>query len=313
VNNRHTNSGLKTRYAGIPFHLLDYVVWGYLFIVGLLVITFNSRVERWWIYPAAHAILSIIILELIRSSHKNRSGILRFLRTFYPALLLPLAWTELDPLILMVIPRYWANDFLLNLDKALFSVHPTVWLGDTFFARAPWLTELMNLFYASYFLFIPIGGLTLYCRGRKKETLEFMFLVILTYSVSFLLFFLFPAEGPWVLLKEKHLTEPVGGIFLRLNQFMQGHGSNEGCCFPSSHVAASFAAVWATLRYQRVLGWILLVLATGVAVATVYCQYHHAVDAIAGFILGSLLYIAGRFFLKKWEENASDMKKQPVK
>jgi membrane-associated phospholipid phosphatase len=160
----------------------------------------------------------------------------------------------------------------------------------------------MNFFYAIYFLFIPVGGLSLFFRGMKKENINFMFVVIFTYSVSFLLFFLFPAEGPWVLLKEKHTIEPVGGFFLRLNQYVQGRGSNQGCCFPSSHVAASFAAAWMTIKYQRKLGLILFTAAIGVALATVYCQYHHAVDAISGFILGTLMTGVGLVILKKREK-----------
>ena len=49
--------------------------------------------------------------------------------------------------------------------------------------------------------------------------------------------------------------------------------------------------------------WILLPLAFGVAMATVYCRYHHAVDAIAGIFLGTVLYFTGTAIL-----NARDRK-----
>ena len=196
----------------------------------------------------------------------------------------------------MILP-YWANDFVVSLDTAIFGVHPTVWVQNIF---TPWLTELMNFFYAFYYFFIPISTFSLYFRRRKQETLDFLFLVFFTYSIAFLIFLLFPAEGPWVILKDLHTVRPEGGFFLKLNQFIQGRGSIRGGCFPSSHVAAAFTLLWATFRYQWKLGVFFSPVVFGMAAATVYCQYHHAVDALSGMILGSIFYGIGIFILRKW-------------
>ncbi len=285
----------KTRYGQISFHFVDYTIMSYVFFMGVLVIPFHHDVPHWGFYPFFHIVLLFLILEFLRWYTKRPTKILRFFRTFYPAFALPFAWSELNNFVTMIFP-YWANDFVVNLDLRIFGVHPTVWVEKLF---RPWLTELMNFFYAFYFCFIPIGGLSLYLRKREKETLDFMFLVSFTYSISFILFLFFPAEGPWVILKNLHTVKPTGGFFLKLNQFVQGRGSIRGGCFPSSHVAAAFTIVWATFRYQWKLGIVLLPFAFGVAAATVYCRYHHGVDALSGMIFGTILYGVGVLILKQ--------------
>jgi len=275
---------------------MDYTILGYLLVLGFLLIPFHNDVPRWGIYPIGHLIISFLILEFLRWTKDKESRTIRFLRIVYPCFGLALAWGELNSLVTMIFP-YWANDFLVNLDKLIFGVHPTVWVETIF---TPWLTELMNFFYASYYLFIPITALSLYLRGRKSETMDFLFLIFFTYCSVFLLFLLFPAEGPWIILKELHTVKPEGGFFLRLNQFIQGQGSIRGGCFPSSHVSAAYTILWGTFRYNWKLGIFLFPCVFGMAAATVYCQYHHAVDALSGLILGTILFFVGILILKKW-------------
>lgn len=281
---------------------MDYVVIGYILILGLLVIPFHydhylkQNITRWWLYPTGHIVLVFIILELLRLATHHSLKFLQFLRTFYPAILLSFAWTELNNLVTILFP-YWANDLVVTIDEAIFTVHPTVWVERLF---TPWLTELMNFLYVAYFLFIPVSGFSLYFLGKKQKTLNFLFLVFLTYTTAFLLFLLFPAEGAWIILKHLHTIQHEGGFFLRMVQFLQGQGTIRGGALPSSHVSAAFTIVWATIRYQRKLGLILLPFAIGVAVSAVYLRYHHAIDALAGIIWGTFMYGVGILILKKW-------------
>jgi membrane-associated phospholipid phosphatase len=65
---------------------------------------------------------------------------------------------------------------------------------------------------------------------------------------------------------------------------LSGAGIHAGV-FPSAHVSSTFAAAWGIFRAlpeHRFYGWIFLVYAASVAVATVYGRYHYAVDAVAG-------------------------------
>jgi len=274
---------------------MDYVVIGYTLLIGLLIIPFHRDVANWWQYPLIHTAIAIFILEFLRFHSKKSCKVLDFIRTFYPFIGLSFAWAELDNLVTILF-SYWANNFVVNLDKMIFGVHPTVWVESIF---SPVLTEVMNFFYASYYFFIPIGGFTLFFKGRQKDVLDFMFLVFLSYCTSFVLFLFFPAEGAWIILKHLHTVEPEGGFFLKLNQFMQANGSIRGGAFPSSHVSGAFIVTWATFRFQKKLGFVLLPLAIGIAISTTYCRYHHAVDPIAGAILGTILYFVGSAIINR--------------
>ena len=281
---------------------MDFTVIGYLLFLGILIIPFHNDVRLWGLYPVVHLIVVVLLLEFLRIATSKPSKVRDFFRTFYPALGLAIAWTELNSLVTMIFP-YWANDFILNLDKAIFGVHPTVWVQTIF---NPLLTEVLNFFYAFYYLFIPIVAFPLYFRGRKQETLDFFFFIFTTYCTVFLIFLLFPAEGPWIILKDLHTVEPEGGFFLWLNQFIQGRGSIRGGCFPSSHVAAAFTLLWATFRYNKKTGIFLFSCVFGMAFATVYCRYHHAVDALSGMFLGTVLYLIEINILKHWYKKRHD-------
>jgi membrane-associated phospholipid phosphatase len=287
----------RKRYGAVRLELMDVTVLSYIAVLGLLVVPFHRDVRHWAVYPVAHASAVFLILEGLRFERLHSNGVTRFLRAFYPTFGTALFWTELDGLVTMIFP-YWANDFVIGLDLKLFGVHPTVWVESRFHFA---LTELMNFFYSFYFLFIPLVGFTLYFRNKKREAFNFIFLVMLTFCSCFLLFLLFPAEGAWVVLKSLHHIEPEGGFFLHLTHFIQSRGSMRGGAFPSSHVAAAIVIALAAIRYERRLGLFLLPFALGVAPATVYCRYHHAVDAIAGILWGLICYAAGIRLLARFE------------
>jgi membrane-associated phospholipid phosphatase len=283
------------RYRGIGIRPLDVPVLAYTGLLGILIIPFHHNVRQWGWITAAHAAFCVLLLELIRLNSRRRSAPLDFARTFYPAVWIGLAWKEMGAVVTMIFP-YWANAWVVGLDMRLFGVHPTVWVQSIF---RPWLTEVMNFIYFIYYFFIPAASFPLYFRGKRRETDNLLFLVTLTFAVSFSLFLVFPAEGAWVILKPLHTVEPEGGFFLHLIQAMQARGTIPAGAFPSSHVAAAFVIALAALRYNPKVGRILLPLAAGVALATVYCRYHHAVDAISGVLLGCLMYAAGIRILKR--------------
>jgi membrane-associated phospholipid phosphatase len=273
---------------------MDRVILVYLAVLGLLVVPFHHDVRHWPMVPAVHAILCLAVAELVRLNSRVENPVLDFIRTFYPVLWISFAWSEMDNLVTMIFP-YWANAWVVGLDLKLFGVHPTVWVQQWF---RPWLTELMNFFYSIYYLFTAMVAFPLYFRGRRRETFEYLFLVMFTFAVCFFLFLFFPAEGAWVVLKDLHTVQPTGGFFLHFIQWLQAHGTMRGGAFPSSHVAAAVVMALGGLRYNRPVGIVLVPLALGVAAATVYCRYHHAVDAIAGIAMGVLLYAAGTGMLK---------------
>jgi len=104
---------------------------------------------------------------------------------------------------------------------------------------------------------------------------------------------LFPVAGPNYTFP--HPTGPVREVWsARLVYGTLAQGSSFGAAFPSSHVAATVAATLAALGQWRPLGWTCAVLSALLAVGTVYCQMHYAVDATAGVAVGVLAWVIVR-------------------
>lgn len=293
---RRIIESIRNHYGSTPFQPMDWTIMGYLLLIGLLVIPFHQDVKYWGVYPVLHAVIIVLLLEFIRFSEARSCRLLRAIRIFYPALFAILGWKELDNLITMIFP-YWANTLVVRADLFLFGVHPTVWLEQF---STPWLTEIMNFLYALFWFYTPIVAFTLYFKRREQDLFDFLFMVCFAYAVCFTLFLIFPSEGAWIILKDLHVSEPDGGFFQNLNLSAQARGTIRGGALPSSHVSLAFVVSCAAIKYFNKLGWVLFALSFGIAFSTVYCQFHHAIDAIAGIITGVLLYwIANRILTKR--------------
>jgi len=277
--------------------LVDIASLFYFSLLSLVILVFHRNLKLWWVFLAIHAFIIFALLFIIQLSERKASKLLNFVRDWYLILLILFGFEEMNFLVTMIFP-YWANEFVINLDKAVFGVYPTVWLEKVI---SPWLTEVMLFFYNSYFLIIPLAGLVLYLKKKKLEFDALFFNVSLAYFISYILFLFFPAEGPWVTMTHLQTKELEGHLFLALDKFIQGMGSIKGGCFPSSHVAGAFAASLSLFKFDRKSFYWLLFLSFGVAVSTVYSRHHHAVDSMAGIIIGILAVIAG-LKISRWQK-----------
>lgn len=273
---------------------MDIVVLSYIALIGLLVIPFHHNIHPWIHYPLIHLLIIILVLELIRASTLHPNKALNILRVFYPFIGLMFAWTEIGHLINIIFP-FWLNPYLLKWDLAIFHVYPTVWVQQYFNF---WTVEAMNFFYTSYYFFIPIATFPLIFKNETEKIMNILFISMSAFAASYLCFILFPAEGPHHIIGNLHTVKPKGGFFLALNHSLQSKNGIHGGCIPSSHICGSMATVLATYDYNRKAFWILLPLSIGMIFATVFCQYHHAVDGIAGLFLSTTIFLIGRQILR---------------
>jgi membrane-associated phospholipid phosphatase len=84
---------------------------------------------------------------------------------------------------------------------------------------------------------------------------------------------------------------PSTRFFRRLNLAVLNEYAITASVFPSGHTACAFSAafgLWHTLPERRAYARALLVLATLIALATIYGRYHYAVDTAAGLALALL-------------------------
>lgn len=295
--------GFFCRYSSIRFRVMDISCAGFFGLVGFLLIFFHKTVDSWPRYVLIHAVLVLAILELVRIGEKRpHNKILWFGRTFYPIVLFLFGWSEVNVIVRMFFGNFWFTGPAIAMDKFLFGVHPTVWFQQF---THPLLDEIMGFFYASYYLFLPSVVLAIYIKGKRDETLAVFSFLSVTLMSNYFLFYLLPALSPSMSesLSYLHAKTYSGYFFMRIILAIQSNAGIAGGAFPSSHISEVFVLVLASLRYEKKLGLILLPMAIGVAVSTVYLGYHHAVDPIFGFIWGGICFVVTLKILKSRKED----------
>ena len=227
-----------------------------------------------------------------------------------------LAWWYAD--------TYELNRSLPNLDhvfaqleQSLFGCQPSL----EFSRLMPWdvVSELLYLGYYSYFYLILATAL-LYYIIRYEEFERATFVLMGSFFAYYLVFDFLPVVGPQYYYEAIGLDSVQRGIFPDVgNYFMThqelfpapGHDGNffrsfvEGgavragerptAAFPSSHVGLSTVVCCLLVRFGRMEhNWrplyIFLPFYVLLCLATVYIHAHYAVDAIAGFVTGLMLY-----------------------
>ncbi len=273
----------------------DTLIATYLLITAGLVLWFHQQVPHWKTYVFVHLLVSVLIFSFSFVSGRSRSKIgtlgtelpppLQFLRDWYPVLGFPLFYKEVA-VFAAAFGNWGLSEPIRQLEAELFRGHPSIYLSERF-AWVP-LSEYLHFCYFFYVLLFPTVGGYWYFTRKMGAFRELLFLVCLTYSVSYLFFMLFPVDSPFYLFPPP--GEPIAGhFFYQLVHFVSGRGGARGGAFPSSHVSVG-VVVWtlAWLR-QRRLAYLLAPIIAGLILATVYGRFHYALDTIAGLGVGGMI------------------------
>jgi membrane-associated phospholipid phosphatase len=158
-----------------------------------------------------------------------------------------------------------------------------------------WLSEPVHAGYLAYYILIFGPPLVLYLRGRREAFAATQLAILATFIVCYVVFILFPVEGPryaW--------TAPPGipnGPVRRLALWLLEGGSSRGTAFPSSHAAVAVAATVSALRYQPRLGAGVLFTTVLLVIGAVYGGFHYGIDMTAGVLVGlTVSMLALRWF-----------------
>jgi hypothetical protein len=136
---------------------------------------------------------------------------------------------------------------------------------------------------------------------RKRDRSDcFLLIYVLGTLISYALVPLLRLQPPRVAFPTADVPE-LSTAIRRMNLVMlSGAGIHSGV-FPSAHVSSTFAAAWGmfyALPERKLYGWLFLIYAVSVAIATVYGRYHYAADAVAGFAVSLLAVAVAKFVFK---------------
>jgi hypothetical protein len=282
---------------------LDRMVIAYTAWIAVLVLVRREHVPEWPGVLAFHLLVLGFIFSLPTRGalwetsppaepawRRHIRGGLRFLRYTYPLLLMVVYFEEVRYTVNALWPDapYWFESRLYSLDRFLFVELPSVLLSSS---TGLLQDELMHGFYFSYY-FIVIGGAVRAWLGNGSPHPGPAFTATVTSIVTaFLLCFVWypflPARGPWENEELMSTLVPFEGrLFVPLVEVIIDQGAVSGGCFPSSHVSASWAVVFALAPFHRRAAWVSGFFAFGLSLACVYTRYHHGVDVPAGFLAG---------------------------
>ena len=223
-----------------------------------------------------HAMVIALIVALVFLSKR-----LPHAHAWYPLLLPIIAFPEAS-LLRDLFVDHWRDPYLLAIEAAAFPEPPTVWLGRF---RSRLFSEVLQAGYLSYFLFLPIVALVLYWREDQAPFFGVMAATVLGYLTCYVIFLVFPTEGPAHTLRHLH-TQPLPDGPLRATvAFVQKAGTH-GNAFPSAHaVGAVVPVIFAGCYAPKLVPWLLPLLVL-MCVGAVYDRYHYASDMIGGVLIG---------------------------
>ncbi len=267
-------------------NIVDRLYLAWFGLLSLAVLAFHARVPGWPEYLLVHVACAATVLGLAVAA--DRSKIAQFLHDWYPLAVFIVCFEEVARLSLMIVP-HWQDAYVLAFEARLFPIPPTVWLGS--FVSRPF-TEVVDLGYFSYFLLLIIVGGVLYRRQDKQAFREVMLASVASYMLCYVVFLLFPTEGPAHTLAPLHTTAIRGGPIHWAVTFLQRHAGVHGNAFPSSHVAAGVIPLVFAWRYARRLAYWLTPLVMLLCAGAVYERYHYASDVIGGALLGAAVSTA---------------------
>ena len=261
------------------YRVVDALTAGYGAVVATVAATRIGTIPGCAWIAVAH-ILILPLVWLVRRPGQGRFG--RFVAEVYPIALIIGLYTALDVLHGPGLPA--VHDALIQRwEQALFGMQPS---RDWWRAHPSlfWST-LLHGAYLSYYLIVPVPVLWFWFAGDLVALRRTVLLEMSAFVFCYLWFVFFPVAGPYY-----EFARPTGPFVRTFTARMVyralASGSSYGAAFPSSHIAATITATAGAWFGNRPLGAVLAVPAALLAVATVYCQMHYGVDALAGLATG---------------------------
>ena len=248
----------------------------------------SGGLHRIWI-----TLVVFIIFFLIIRIKRNW----KFVRHWLPFTFCIAIYTNLHDTIHFVNPHD-IHDVLIRIDDWLFGVQPCVWIQS--YIR-PWLTDFFIGAYANYFILVIIVPLVLYLQKRFPAFRTTMLSIIICYYVGYILFILFPAAPPRLVLKEMFYVNLNGELLQTINRSILKASASRGA-FPSLHCAVSLVALLFARRYIRWLFYVMLPAVAVLLISTVYLRHHYVIDLIAGLILGVFIFWIGPKIEDRWQQ-----------
>ncbi len=264
------------------------------FLISLTALTlfFRRQISNTGALTSLYTALFVTQIALVK--FREGDGLMRWVYDLiFPTLSILLVFDSLGKIVHSVNPRD-IDPFLIRLDYMIFGFYPTVMAEK---CMNPYLTDLMQLAYSSYY-FLPLSLGVMLKMSRKDEALgHSLFLIMLCFYLSYVGYLLLPALGPRYAMAHLQHTELRG--FLIAGPIQELLNRLEGIkrdAFPSGHTAVALTVLYLSYLHARGLFRLFLPCVLALIFSTVYCRYHYVVDVLGGVVLACVTIAVGEAY-----------------
>lgn len=194
---------------------------------------------------------------------------------------------------------------LIRLDYFIFNAYPGLLIERI---ENPFLTEILQVAYTSYYVLPVAFGVLLKIRGDREGFERTLFLILLCFYLSYIGYILFPALGPRYTMNHLYSGELKGLFFFEhIQRILNQLEGIKRDAFPSGHTGIALTVLVLGYRYHKGFFYATLPIVILLIFSTVYCRYHYAVDVMGGILLTALTFIIGDRVYDKYSNRKSDI------
>ena len=226
----------------------------------------------------------------------DKNLLYKVIRYFYPAVMFSFFYTMTGGQMFLLFDSFY--DWQLTaFELSLLGVNPTLYIDQNLLNV--WLNEIISFCYFSYYFMIPVFMISVFVKKDYEILKSFIASTCIMFFCSYMLFFLYPIEGPRWHFVSQFQNSIDGPFFRQAVEFVIANGAVRGGCMPSSHFGVALVIWMYCYRYYRKTAYIILPIVIGLGVGTVWGRFHYVSDVFIGGLIGFL----GTIIIWNYEKN----------
>ncbi|UCC43976.1 MAG: phosphatase PAP2 family protein [Candidatus Zixiibacteriota bacterium] len=296
-----------TSTAGPRFYPFDKLIIGFCTLMAAAILLLGRPLGSYLDSLAFFAGVVIVVILVARCLDPAAGRWHALVRLLYPVLLFSFFYTNMGNLVFLMHDQFY--DWQLTaFEQMILGVNPTLYIDKNLLNV--WINDLFSLTYASYYPMIPVFFIVLFLNRREGAIKRSMTAVCTAFFISYILFVLYPIEGPRWYFASEYNNGIEGLIFRPFVEFIIDTAAFRGGCMPSSHVAVAIVIMLACLKYYRRVGWALVPVNIGLAIGTFWGRFHYISDVVVGLAIGIFSWRLIETYYSKWTPADSPVGKE---
>lgn len=275
---------IKSSNKYLPF---DKIIIAYSKVMIITILIFGRPISQYVDELLIYALTGAAALIIPVFVPEGRNRILDFFRLMYAAALFGVFYRTTGGTMFLLFDKFFDYQ-LVAFETAIYGIEPTLYIDQHLLT--PVLNEIFSFCYFCYYLMIPVFLIAIFVKRDYEVIKKYLTAAALTYAVSFLLFFLYPIEGPRWHFEGEYLNNIDGYLFRHLVELVIAGGAVRGGCMPSSHIAIALVIMMLCFKHYRFWGWLMLPINIGLTIGTFWGRFHYVTDVYVGIAIGLAAY-----------------------